>query len=231
MVGRLAFPLFAYGICGGRGDDPPPAAVYRPRGRAGARQPAALRRGARAYKRGDVRRSLRAASPARALHLLYGELGKTEHPACAAVGASSAVVPARKAICARAFDLCALRALLRRSGLRRERHRPDGDLLPLSGTPGAVLRRLDGGSLMLSSGQRMARLPLFGARFGMRIFATPAVMLASLPIRRKTRTPKWLSYGFYPAHLLACSRWKNFFEKEVDRRRRIRYYHSFKSCG
>ena len=37
----------------------------------------------------------------------------------------------------------------------------------------------------------------------MRIFATPAVMLASLPIRRKTQTPKWLAYGFYPAHLLA----------------------------
>ena len=45
--------------------------------------------------------------------------------------------------------------------------------------------------------------PLFGIQFGMRIFATPAVMLASLPIRRKTQTPKWLAYGFYPAHLLA----------------------------
>ena len=57
----------------------------------------------------------------------------------------------------------------------------------------------------------------------MRIFATPAVMLASLPIRRKTRTPKWLSYGFYPAHLLALLALEKFFEKEVDRRRRIRY--------
>lgn len=38
--------------------------------------------------------------------------------------------------------------------------------------------------------------------FGMRLFAVPAVMLASLPIRRKTQLPKWLTYGFYPAHLI-----------------------------
>ena len=44
--------------------------------------------------------------------------------------------------------------------------------------------------------------PLFGIRFGMRIFAVPAVMLASLPIRRKTQMPKAVAYGFYPAHLL-----------------------------
>lgn len=53
--------------------------------------------------------------------------------------------------------------------------------------------------------------PIFGMEFGMRIFATPAVMLASLPIRRKTRTPKWLSYGFYPAHLLALLALEKFF--------------------
>ena len=53
--------------------------------------------------------------------------------------------------------------------------------------------------------------PLFGMEFGLRIFATPAVMLASLPIRRKTRTPKWLSYGFYPAHLLALLALEKFF--------------------
>ena len=53
--------------------------------------------------------------------------------------------------------------------------------------------------------------PLFGMEFGMRIFATPAVMLASLPIRRKTQTPKWLSYGFYPAHLLALLALEKFF--------------------
>ena len=44
--------------------------------------------------------------------------------------------------------------------------------------------------------------PLFGIQFGMRVFAVPAVMLASLPIRRKTQMPKAIAYGFYPAHLL-----------------------------
>ena len=44
--------------------------------------------------------------------------------------------------------------------------------------------------------------PIFGVQFGIRLFAVPAVMLASLPIRRKTQLPKWLTYGFYPAHLI-----------------------------
>ena len=44
--------------------------------------------------------------------------------------------------------------------------------------------------------------PIFGVQFGMRLFAVPAVMLASLPICRKTQLPKWLTYGFYPAHLI-----------------------------
>lgn len=43
---------------------------------------------------------------------------------------------------------------------------------------------------------------IFGVQFGMRLFAVPAVMLASLPIRRKTQLPKRLTYGFYPAHLI-----------------------------
>ena len=43
---------------------------------------------------------------------------------------------------------------------------------------------------------------IFGVQFGMRLFAVPAVMLASLPIRCKTQLPKWLTYGFYPAHLI-----------------------------
>ena len=37
------------------------------------------------------------------------------------------------------------------------------------------------------------------------------IVCASLPIRRKTRTPKWLSYGFYPAHLLALLALEKFF--------------------
>ena len=44
--------------------------------------------------------------------------------------------------------------------------------------------------------------PFFGVQFGMRIYALPAAMLACLPIRRQTRMPRWLNYGFYPAHLL-----------------------------
>ena len=44
--------------------------------------------------------------------------------------------------------------------------------------------------------------PIFGVQFGMRLFAVPAVILASLPIRRKTQLPKWLTYSFYPAHLI-----------------------------
>ena len=43
---------------------------------------------------------------------------------------------------------------------------------------------------------------IFGVQFGIRLFAVPAVVLASLPIRRKTQLPKWLTYGFYPAHLI-----------------------------
>lgn len=42
-----------------------------------------------------------------------------------------------------------------------------------------------------------------GHSFSMRIFALPAVVFVCLPIQRGTLTlPKWLSYGFYPAHLL-----------------------------
>ena len=44
--------------------------------------------------------------------------------------------------------------------------------------------------------------PFFGVQFGMRIYALPAAVAACLPIRRQTRTPRWLNYGFYPAHLL-----------------------------
>lgn len=44
--------------------------------------------------------------------------------------------------------------------------------------------------------------PFFGVQFGMRIYALPAAMLACLPIHRQTRMPRWLNYGFYPAHLL-----------------------------
>ncbi len=44
---------------------------------------------------------------------------------------------------------------------------------------------------------------LFGLRFGMRIFALPAVMLCALPLKRRFVLPRWLTYAFYPAHLIA----------------------------
>ena len=99
MVGRLAFPLFAYGIAVG----------------------AAMTRHPRQY-------IARVAALALVSQPLYAvALGHTN-----------------EAMYAVPFAQHPLRALLRRAGLRRERHRPDGGLLPLSGTPGAVLCRLDG---------------------------------------------------------------------------------------
>lgn len=41
----------------------------------------------------------------------------------------------------------------------------------------------------------------FGQTFGMRVFSLPAVALACLPMKRRIRLPKWFIYGFYPAHL------------------------------
>lgn len=41
----------------------------------------------------------------------------------------------------------------------------------------------------------------FGHSFGMRIYALPAVIFCCLPLKRHLRLPKWLLYGFYPAHL------------------------------
>ena len=41
----------------------------------------------------------------------------------------------------------------------------------------------------------------FDMNFGMRIFALPAVILCALPMKRRFTLPRWLTYGFYPAHL------------------------------
>ena len=41
----------------------------------------------------------------------------------------------------------------------------------------------------------------FGHSFGMRIFALPAAVFACLPLRSRLHLPRWLTYGFYPAHL------------------------------
>jgi len=45
----------------------------------------------------------------------------------------------------------------------------------------------------------------FGHSFGMRIFALPAVIFCCLPMKRRLTLPKWFGYGFYPAHLLALA--------------------------
>lgn len=42
---------------------------------------------------------------------------------------------------------------------------------------------------------------LFGHEFGMRIFALPAAVFCCLPARRRIMLPRWFVYGFYPAHL------------------------------
>ena len=41
----------------------------------------------------------------------------------------------------------------------------------------------------------------FGHSFGMRIFALPGVIFCCLPLNRRLKLPRWLLYGFYPAHL------------------------------
>lgn len=43
----------------------------------------------------------------------------------------------------------------------------------------------------------------FGFSFSMRIYALPAVILCALPMKRRFVLPRWLVYGFYPAHLIA----------------------------
>jgi len=45
----------------------------------------------------------------------------------------------------------------------------------------------------------------FGHAFGMRIFALPAAIFCCLPLRRSLRLPRWFIYGFYPAHLVALA--------------------------
>ena len=45
----------------------------------------------------------------------------------------------------------------------------------------------------------------FGIPFGVRIFALPAVVFVCLPLRGNLKLPRWFVYGFYPAHLLALA--------------------------
>ena len=43
----------------------------------------------------------------------------------------------------------------------------------------------------------------FGMKFALRVFSLPAVVFCCLPLKRRVRLPKWFIYGFYPAHLVA----------------------------
>lgn len=45
----------------------------------------------------------------------------------------------------------------------------------------------------------------FGHSFGMRIYALPAVIFCCLPLKRRLRLPCWFVYAFYPAHLIALA--------------------------
>lgn len=45
----------------------------------------------------------------------------------------------------------------------------------------------------------------FGHSFGMRIFALPAVAFCCLPMKRRLRLPRWFVYAFYPAHLIVLA--------------------------
>ena len=40
-----------------------------------------------------------------------------------------------------------------------------------------------------------------GFTFGLQVYALPACIFACLPLKGKLRLPRWLIYGFYPAHL------------------------------
>ena len=43
--------------------------------------------------------------------------------------------------------------------------------------------------------------PILGYQFNIRIFALPAALFVCMPMTSRLRLPKWLTYGFYPAHL------------------------------
>lgn len=43
---------------------------------------------------------------------------------------------------------------------------------------------------------------IFGFEFNMRIYALPAMLLTQIPMRKNLHLPRWFIYGFYPAHLV-----------------------------
>lgn len=61
------------------------------------------------------------------------------------------------------------------------------------------------GSFMVWWAHLSSGYPFFGIQFGMSIYALPAVLFVSLPMEQRLNPPKWLTYGFYPAHLALLS--------------------------
>ncbi len=51
----------------------------------------------------------------------------------------------------------------------------------------------------------------FGQSFGLRVFSMPSIVLCALPMKPRIHLPRWFIYGFYPAHLivliLLCRIW------------------------
>ena len=68
--------------------------------------------------------------------------------------------------------------------------------------PGAALVLISSYMIAWSGGSGYTFL---GHSFGMRIFALPAVIFCCLPMQRRLRLPRWFIYGFYPAHLIALA--------------------------
>lgn len=69
----------------------------------------------------------------------------------------------------------------------------------LCGHPAAALPIL---SVYMIDWSQGSGYMFFGHPFGMRIFALPAVIFCCLPLKRRLRLPRWFVYVFYPAHLI-----------------------------
>lgn len=48
---------------------------------------------------------------------------------------------------------------------------------------------------------RGAGYSVFGMSFGIQIFALPAALLIHTPLKKNLKLPRWFIYGFYPGHL------------------------------
>ena len=68
--------------------------------------------------------------------------------------------------------------------------------------PAAALAAICAYMIAWSSGSGYTFL---GHTFGMRIFALPAVVFCCLPMKRRMYLPRWFVYVFYPAHLIVLA--------------------------